>query len=225
MAEVRQFTLSAFFGFRGRPMRVITQVPRDAMTREHWFAESGLEASLTTEELRMLRRERYLYDPETNTIHLDLEDATGKLVLDEAGRPVMEAERDTETGELRSLRFHLPQPEGVELTVGPDESSPGAVDLSALTADHRFDRRGRPTYTRYRDESGRVVEERFYTYDARGFLASVMRLSPSAALRVLFEYEVDGPGNWTTRRALRRDLLSGAEALSVALREIAYWRQ
>ena len=224
MAGVRQFTLSAFFGFRGRPMRVITEVPTDATTREHWFAESGLEASLTTEELRMLRRERYLYDPQTNTIHLDLETATGRLVLDEAGRPVIEAERDAETGELRSLRFHLPQPEGVELTVGPEEAAPGSVDMSALKSDHRLDRRGRPTYTRYRDVAGRVVEERFYTYDARGFLASVMRLSPSAALRVLFEYEVDGPGNWTTRRALRHDLMSGREALSVALRDIAYWQ-
>ncbi len=222
---MRQFTLSAFFGFRGRPMRVITSVPGDATTREHWFAESGLEASLTTEELRMLRRERYLYDPATNTIHLDLETATGKLVLDEAGRPVLEAERDAETGELRSLRFRLPEPEGVELTVGPDEAAQAPVDLAALDADHRLDPRGRPTYTRYRDQAGRVVEERFYTYDARGFLASVMRLSPRAALRVLFEYEVDGPGNWTRRRALRRDLMSGAEALSVALRDIAYWRQ
>src|SRR5690606_41829604 len=137
MAELRQFTLSAFFGFRGRPMRVITEVPKDATTREHWFAESGLEASLTTEELRMLRRERYLYDPQTNTIHLDLETATGRLVLDEAGRPVIEAERDAETGELRSLRFHLPQPEGVELTVGPEEAAPGSVDMSALKSDHR----------------------------------------------------------------------------------------
>jgi hypothetical protein len=223
MAGVRQFTLSAFFGFRGRPMRVITEVPRDATTREHWFAESGLEASLTTEELRMLRRERYLYEPETNTIHLDLETAKGKLVLDDAGRPVMEAERDAATGELRALRLHLPAPEGVELTVGPDEAA-AAVDITALKADHRFDAQGRPTYTRYRDAEGQVVEERFYTYDARGFLASVMRLSPSAALRVLFEYEVDAPGNWTTRRALQRDLLSGAEALSVALRDIAYWQ-
>lgn len=221
---MRQFTLSAFFGFRGRPMRVITEVPSDATTREHWFADTGLEASLTTEELRMLRRERYRYDPETNTILLDLETAKGKLVLDEAGRPVLRAERDAATGELRALRFHLPQPEGVELTVGPDEAPAGAVDISALTADHRFDQQGRLTYTRYRDDEGRLVEERFYTYDARGFLASVMRLSPTAALRVLFEYEVDGPGNWTTRRALRRDLLSGREALSVALREIAYWQ-
>src|SRR5690606_5096771 len=99
MAEVRQRTLSAFFGFRGRPMRVITEVPTDATTRGRGSAEAGLGASLTTEELRMLRRERYLYHPQTNTIHRDLETATGRLVLDEAGRPVIEAERDAETGE------------------------------------------------------------------------------------------------------------------------------
>lgn len=220
VADVRPFSLAAYFGFRGRPMRVITEAPLEATIREHWFAETGYEASLTTEELRLLWSERYRYDPETNTIHLDRDSATGRLALDEDGRPLLEAERDPETGAVRALRFRPPRGWSGEPASAIDED---LTPLGDLDASQRFDDLGRPTYTRFRDRDGRLVEERFYRYGARGLVSSVMRLSPLAALRILFEYELDPYGNWTSRRSLQRDLMTGDEAITTARRVIAYW--